>query len=332
MIVMELITTKDDFKRLVTGPVAIPDCPDCDYPRGEKLLTVDEIESMVHFYNTTSQLSDEMHVYGATKQSVGVAVENWTLKEPLTTRNTQGNEVTLPRGTWMTTIKVTDDDTWQKIQDGTYKGFSASYMSRDAAEEVLAAKRTLIADLEDPMPVTVSIVDEPCVFDALFCSIKQQDEVDKAGRRFSNATLKKIQGAFESLQNLINEALNERGQTEADKKNVLEDIDMDEEQLTKLVREAVKAELELQRQEDEPGDEEAPEAEVEDESEPEPSEAEKKLEEAQAEIEALKTKLGEGESQKIEGQDEEKPEADKDRALKFEFEDRDAFGCKIHKE
>ena len=329
---MELIVLKDDAKRLVTGPVVIPDCPDCDYPRGEKLLSVDEIEDMVHFYNTQSQLSDEMHVYGATKQSVGVAVENWTLKEPLTTRNTQGNQVTLPRGTWMTTIKVTDDDTWQKIQDGTYKGFSASYMSRDAAEEVLAAKRTLIADLVDPMPVTVSIVDEPCVFDALFCSIKQQDEVDKAGRRFSNATLKKIQGAFESLQNLINEALNERGQTEADKKNVLEDIDMDEEQLTKLVREAVKAELELQRQEDEPGDEEAPEAEVEDESEPEPSEAEKQLAEAQAEIEALKTKLGEGESQKIEGQDEEKPEAQKDRALKFEFEDRDAFGCKIHKE
>ena len=332
---MELIVLKDDAKRLVTGPVVIPDCPDCDYPRGEKLLSVDEIEDMVHFYNTQSQLSDEMHVYGATQKSVGVAVENWTLKEPLTTRNTQGQTVTLPRGTWMTTIKVTDDDTWQKIQDGTYKGFSASYMSKDAAEEVLAAKRTLIADLVDPMPVTVSIVDEPCVFDALFCSIKKEDEgedeVDKAGRRFSNATLKKIQGAFESLQNLINEALTERGQIEADK-NVLEDFDMDEEQLTKLVREAVKAELELQRQEDEPGDEEAPEAEVEDESEPEPSEAEKQLAEAQAEIEALKTKLGEGESQKIEGQDEEKPEAQKDRALKFEFEDRDAFGCKIHKE
>lgn len=324
---MELITTKDDFKRLVTGPVAIPDCPDCDYPRGEKLLSVDEIESMVHFYNTTSQLSDEMHVYGATKDVVGVAVENWTLKEPLITKNTQGNQVTLPRGTWMTTIKVTDDDTWQKIQDGTYKGFSASYMSRDAAEEVLAAKRTLIADLEDPMPVTVSIVDEPCVFDALFCSIKQdegEDEVDKAGRRFSNATLKKIQGAFESLQNLINEALNERGQTEADK-NVLEDIDMDEEQLTKLVREAVKAELELQRQDPEPGDEE--EEETIEESEPEPTEAEKQLAEAQAEIEALKKKLGEGESQKIEGQDD---QAEEEPAQKFRVEEgRDIYGRKI---
>lgn len=342
MIIIELIVLKDEVKRLVTGPVAIPDCPDCDYPRGEKLLTADEIEAMVHFYNTHSQLSDEMHVYGATQKSVGVAVENWTLKEPLTTRNTQGNQVTLPRGTWMTTIKVTDDDTWSKIQDGTYKGFSASYMSRDAAEEVLAAKRTLIADLVDPMPVTVSIVDEPCVFDALFCSIKKDappepdpeiSEVlyrsEKAGRKISNATLKKITDAFETMKTLINDALTERGETGADK-NVLEDFDMDEEQLTKLVREAVKAELELQRQEDEPVEEE--EEETVEESEPEPSEAEKKLEEAQAEIESLKKKLGEGESQKIEGQDEEKPEAHKDRALKFEFEDRDAFGCKIHKE
>ena len=74
------------------------------------------------------------------------------------------------------------------------------------------------------------------------------------------------------------------------------------------------------------------EVEEKEEAEPEPSEAEKQLGEAKAEIEALKAKLGEGESQKIDGQDNEKPAADKDRALKYEFEDRDAFGCKIHKQ
>lgn len=331
---MELIVLKDDAKRLVTGPVAIPDCPDCDYPRGEKLLSVDEIERMVHEYNTRSQLADAMHVYGATKQTIGVAVENWTLKEPTTVKNIKGDTVSLPRGTWMTTIKVTDDATWERIQDGTYKGFSASYMSRDAAEEVLSSKRVLIADLVDPIPVTISIVDEPCVFDATFCSIKQdEDVVDKAGRRFSNATLKKIQGAFESLQNLINDALAERGETEADK-DILEDVSMNEDELKAMIQDAVKEALKEEQKEPEAEEAEEEVEEVEEtiEAEAEPSEAEKKLEEAQAEIEALKTKLGEGESQKIEGQDEEKPEADKDRALKFEFEDRDAFGCKIHKE
>ncbi|HNR25932.1 MAG TPA: XkdF-like putative serine protease domain-containing protein [Methanobacteriaceae archaeon] len=347
---MELIVLKDDAKRLVTGPVAIPDCPDCDYPRGEKLLSVDEIESMVHFYNTHSQLSDEMHVYGATKQSVGVAVENWTLKEPLITKNTQGRQVVLPKGTWMTTIKVTDDDTWQKIQDGTYKGFSASYMSEDAAKEVLAAKRTLIADLENPMPVTVSIVDEPCVFDAIFCSIKTPPEPDleirevlyksdKAGRKISNATLKKIQDAFDNIKTLINDALTERGQIEADKTDLMEDVSMNEDELKTLVVEAVKEALrpeETQETEDveEVEVEETPEAteteEIEEQTEeedPEPSQAEKDLAEAQKRIKELEDKLGEGESQKITGQDEEtKPEP----VEKFRIEEgRDIYGRKL---
>lgn len=332
MIFMELIVLKDDAKHLVTGPVAIPDCPDCDYPRGEKLLSVDEIEDMVHFYNTQSQLSDEMHVYGATEESIGVAVENWTLKEPMTTKNLQGETVTLPRGTWMTTIKVTDDKAWDKIVDGTYKGFSASYMSKENAEAVLSAKRVLIADLEDPMPVTISIVDEPCVFNATFCSIK---EADKAGRKISNSTLKKITDAFENMKTLINDALTERGvEVEADKvdkPNILEDVSMNEDELKAMIQEAVKEALKTEEKEAE-ATEEVEEAEEKEEAEPEPSEAEKQLEEAKAEIEALKAKLGEGESQKIDGQDNEKPAANKDRSLKYEFEDRDAFGCKIHKE
>lgn len=335
MIIIELIVLKDEAKRLVTGPVAIPDCPDCDYPRGEKLLTVDEIESMVHFYNTHSQLSDEMHVYGSTKQSVGVAVENWTLKEPLTTRNTQGNQVTLPRGTWMTTIKVTDDDTWQKIQDGTYKGFSASYMSREAAEEVLAAKRTLIADLVDPMPVTVSIVDEPCVFDALFCSIKDNPEAEKAGRKISNATLKKIQDAFDNIKTLINDALTERGQIEADKTDLLEDVSMNEDELKSMIVEAVKEALKSDDPEPEAEEEEMVE-EMEEKPEPEeveeveelpPSEAEMELEKAQKRIKELEDKLGEGESQSIKGQDD-TPEEEPVQKFRIE-EGRDIYGRKI---
>jgi cobalamin biosynthesis Mg chelatase CobN len=325
---------KDEAKRLVTGPVAIPDCPDCDYPRGEKLLSVDEIEGMVHEYNTRSQMADAMHVYGATKQTIGVAVENWTLKEPLTTKNIQGREVQLPRGTWMTTIKVTDDTTWERIQDGTYQGFSASYMSREDADQVLAGKRVLIADLEDPIPVTISIVDQPCVFDATFCSIKQDEsEADKAGRKISNATLKKIQDAFDNMKTLINDALTERGvETESNKtdKNELEDLKMDNEvkkEIQSMIQESIKTALES-REEPEPEEkvgeevkEEVPEA------EPEPTEAEKQLAEANKEIEALKKKLGEGESQKIEGQDDEPaPEP----VQKFRVEEgRDIYGRKI---
>ena len=205
----------------------------------------------------------------------------------------------------------------------------------------MASKRTLIADLEDPVPVLVSLVDQPCVEDAIFCSIKQdaESEAEKAGRKISNATLKKIQDAFDNIKTLINDALTERGVEvtgEADKNDLLEELNMDEEKLTELVREAVKAELESQQEQEaeETTEELEAEEEVEEEAEeadPEPSEAEKKLAEAKKRIEELEKKLGEGESQKLEGQDVEKAKPETDRALKFSFEDRDAFGRKIHK-
>jgi len=158
-----IFTIKQDKKRLVTGPVAIPNCPDCDFSAGEKLLTPDEIEAMAHEYNTKSRMADQMHVYGRTGETIGETVENWTLKEATTLTNINGETVTLPSGTWMATVKVTDDNTWQNIESGVYRGFSAMYVSRSDAETILASKRTLIADLDDPVPLTISIVDAPCV-------------------------------------------------------------------------------------------------------------------------------------------------------------------------
>lgn len=224
---------KDDAKKLVTGPVMIPDCPDCDYKRGEKVFNAEEIAGFCHEYNTKFRLADEMHVYGATGSVIGETVENYTLPTEMTFKNVNGKEVKFPTGTWMATTKITDDDTWKKIEDGTYKGYSGTYLSRKDAEELLknlsankneslidqvaAIKRTLIKDLKDPVPVTVSIVDNPCVYDAIFTSIKTNPEADKAGRTFSDATLSKfktisdnLQNGFKSLMDLIGSAESER--------------------------------------------------------------------------------------------------------------------------
>lgn len=214
---------KDAAKRLVTSPVILPGCEDCDAKRGEKVFTEDEVEEMAHKFNTF-RMADQMHIYGATGQVIGEAVENWTLKKAETVENILGETITLPKGTWMATVKVTDDATWKLVEDGTYKGFSGTFISGTDAEKLLetlqstanksffneikgiAEKRTLIADLKDPTPVTISLVPTPCVPNAIFTSVKSCPACsEKAGRTFSNTTL----GKMTKIQNSINEAVAE---------------------------------------------------------------------------------------------------------------------------
>jgi len=328
-----IFTIKEDTKRLVTGPVAIPNCADCDFASGEKILTPDEIEAMAHEYNTKSRMADQMHVYGRTGETIGETVENWTLKEQETVTNINGKTVTLPKGTWMATVKVTDDKTWSNIENGTYRGFSAMYVSRSDAETILASKRTLIADLEDPVPLTISIVDAPCVYDAIFTSIKQEGAAAKAGRRISNATLGKITRAFDSIkvgfdevQRLISIAETERQIITSDE-SIKEDIDMDKDELKAMMDESIKEALkpvidDIEALKAEP---EVPEEPEQPEEDPEPSEAEKKLEKVIEKVAELEEKLGTPKPQSIKGED--KPE--QPRAVKGSFDDRDAFGRKI---
>lgn len=321
-----VFVNKDETKHLVTGPVAIPDCPDCDFANGEPPLTADKIEEMAHWFNTKSRMSDPMHLYAQDgKTVIGETVESWTTKEVTKVININGKSVMLPVGTWMTTVKVTDDDTWHDIENGTLRGFSAMYVPREQAEQMVS-KRTLIADLEDPVPLTVSIVDHPCVPDAIFTSIK-------AGRRFSNATLNKINKVFETMKagfdevsNLISIAENER----QPKESVKEDIDMDKEELREVIKEETRplwAELEsLKNEEPEPEPEEPVVEDEPKESEPVVNE---ELEAVKTELEALKKKIGEREGNSIKHHDAPTPEEQTPQVIKGEIPGRDAFGRAI---
>jgi hypothetical protein len=265
---------KDDAKRLVTGPVELPGCPDCDYAAGEKIRSPEEVEGFCHSFNDF-RISDEMHLFGATGNKIGYAVENWTLKEEITTKNIKGEDVTLPKGTWMATVKVEDDDTWAKIQNGTYQGFSATYLSNKDAQKLKdtlsanksadcgtailasAKSRTLIKDLEDPTPVTISIVTTPCVPNAIFqsvksCPVKDKQNISiKAGRTFSDSTFNKIKTIYDNvssglkdLQNLIlhgeserEDPLNTNG-TVIDANKFFEVEDMDEKEFLEAMKKA----------------------------------------------------------------------------------------------
>lgn len=266
---------KDDAKRLVTGPVELPGCPDCDYAAGEKIRSAEEVEGFCHSFNDF-RISDEMHLFGATGNKIGYAVENWTLKEEITTKNIKGEDVTLPAGTWMATVKVEDDDTWNKIQNGTYQGFSATYLSATDAQKLKdtlsanksadcgtailasAKSRTLIKDLVDPTPVTISIVTTPCVPNAIFQSVKscpvkdKQDSSIKAGRQLSDSNYGKLQSVLdlikkveEGAKELLNigdsereDPLNSSGTVIDANKSLKEVEDMDKKEFLEAMKEA----------------------------------------------------------------------------------------------
>jgi len=249
---------KDDVKREVTSPVMLPGCADCDFERGEKIFTEEEVSSFCNIYDTYFRLADKMHVFGATGEIIGQSIKNWTLDKEETYTNILGETVTLPKGTWMTTIKITDDTTWQQVENGTLKGCSGTYISRKNADKLLekltankidfsydlnvfesAVKRVLIKDLEDPVPVTISLVDRPCVPNAVFTSVKACPTSSKAGRSISNATLDKIQSTYDkitasvdNLKELIDKAKGERPQEK-------EEIDMNKEELEQLLDEKI---------------------------------------------------------------------------------------------
>ncbi|KZX17463.1 XkdF-like putative serine protease domain-containing protein [Methanobrevibacter filiformis] len=89
------IVYKNNKQKLITAPVLIPDYADCDAPRGEKKLTIEEIQDFSHKYMEKYRISDKQHDYFQTKKEVAIPVESWTLKSD----TEMDNGETYPKGT-----------------------------------------------------------------------------------------------------------------------------------------------------------------------------------------------------------------------------------------
>jgi hypothetical protein len=213
--VKSMISIKNDEEQLITAPVLIPNYKDCDACRGEKELTTEEIKQISQEFMAKHQIVDKQHDYFETGQDVGNVVESWQLREPMTLKNVQGEEKEYPTGTWMATLHVTDNDTWDNVKKGVYTGFSLTALSKDIADKLATEKtiksmnkeRVLIKDLENPVGYTISIVESPCVYDATFCSVKStppETPSQKAGRTLSKDNKSSLTKARDILNNLLN--------------------------------------------------------------------------------------------------------------------------------
>jgi len=165
---------KEKAKRIVYGPVLIPGEPDSD----RDVVSAEKIEEVAHKFIEEYGNIDLMH----SLKNVGRVVESYIAPVDL-----HFDDVTVPKGSWMMGVRVTDDETWNLVKKGRLTGFSIMGMRSPAlkglgdnpsAEKILAAvKRTTLADLGDDWFVNfVSLVDEPAVPKAKFLVIKSKGD------------------------------------------------------------------------------------------------------------------------------------------------------------
>lgn len=138
------ILQKNDEKRLVTGPVLIPENVDLQ----DDILSADEIEKAQHGYMIKLAYRDDpdflcelgfkevgkagergfMHVDFSRKAAV---VETFTAPVDF-----EMNGRTITKGTWVMTMKVFDDEVWALVKTGKITGFSIGGRSKSKPENL----------------------------------------------------------------------------------------------------------------------------------------------------------------------------------------------------
>lgn len=112
-------TKQDEAKRVVTGPVLVPNVVDL---QGDFEFAEDIEEAAFKFMEDARNIG-EMHTkFG----NIGIPVESWIAREPIFVD--KGSEFKIfPKGTWMMSVKVTDDKVWEKVRNGELTGFSIGF-------------------------------------------------------------------------------------------------------------------------------------------------------------------------------------------------------------
>ncbi|WP_053431746.1 XkdF-like putative serine protease domain-containing protein [Halalkalibacterium halodurans] len=106
------ILKSDEEKQLVTGVVYEPEVEDA---HGD-FMTAEEIEKAAHQFLKDYRNIDKQHDFIS---DVGEVVESWIAKSDMTLGDEEITE-----GTWVMTVKVTDNESWESIKKGDITGFS----------------------------------------------------------------------------------------------------------------------------------------------------------------------------------------------------------------
>tara|TARA_R110000824_G_scaffold65995_6_gene171494 strand:- start:781 stop:1416 length:636 start_codon:yes stop_codon:yes gene_type:complete len=135
----------DEEKRMLISPALIPDKAIYRYNAEE------DQDFYVYFSKSTVRRASELYLknnnhHKATHEhservSGVLTIESW-IKEDMKFDKSNAYGFDLPLGTWFVTMKVTNDDMWSKIKEGTIRGLSIEGYFVDRMEAMgLKAKK-----------------------------------------------------------------------------------------------------------------------------------------------------------------------------------------------
>ncbi len=169
------IVRKDAKKRIAYVAVLIPGEADSD---GD-ILSAEKIEEVAHEYMLNYRAIDVMHSF---KKDASGPVESYLT--PVDRQvNIMGEEVILPKGSWIQATKVSEG-AWKEIESGDLVGYSiGAFRNADLEKAVKSGempemKRITLTDLGDGDPngewsaAFVSLVNSPAVPKAKFFALK----------------------------------------------------------------------------------------------------------------------------------------------------------------
>lgn len=168
-------------ERIAYAAVLVPGEPDHDFEIGEKILTEEEIERVANGWLENYKNIDLQHQLN----NCAVPVQSYTTYSERVVKTANGDEYTLPKGTWILGCKVGDEGVWDSIKSGALTGYSVMGIKKTALKSAsksdnIVLKKTLLRDLgDDWIAASVAIVDEPCVPKAKFFSLKNKTVAPK---------------------------------------------------------------------------------------------------------------------------------------------------------
>ena len=263
------IVYKSKPERIAFAAVLVPGEPDLDADKGEKILTEAEVERVANQWLADYGNIDLLH----SLNNVAVPVQSYTTYSERTVK-ANGEDLTLPKGTWILGSRL-DEATWKAVEEGTLTGYSVMGIRRSAIKQAIGAMKSEVVDLDASMKKTllkdlgpdwvapfVSVVDTPAVPKSKWFALKSavaedpktwydkikgvmpwaDDTSEKAGRRYSDTTYRRIKLAFDTMKDLLDEADAERKKQNIFGMTFKED-EMDEATVKELITEATKEAL-----------------------------------------------------------------------------------------
>ncbi len=117
----------DEEKRIVTGPAMVPN---------QEIIRMDAEGNPYFVYFTEETISKAQEIfakYGKTKSTnfehkTGLrdvtVVESWIVSDPKNDKSNALGFSDIPKGSWMVSYKVDNDNLWEMVKSGEVKGFS----------------------------------------------------------------------------------------------------------------------------------------------------------------------------------------------------------------